>query len=76
MNTVKETANRLRVSESTIYALIRSGQLRSHRVGLGRGVIRISDAAIEEYLGTTASEPIAPATVRRTRPQLKHIRLS
>jgi excisionase family DNA binding protein len=50
MLTVKQTAGRLNVSESTVYALIKNGLLRSHRVGVGRGVIRVSESAIAEYL--------------------------
>ena len=39
--TVKETAERLGVSQRTIYDLIESGRLRAQRIGIGRGTIRI-----------------------------------
>jgi len=76
MLTVQEAAGRLKVSESTIYALIKAGRLRSHRVGLGRGVIRISESAIVDYLATTVSEPVAEVSKLSRRPRLKHISLS
>lgn len=76
MLTVQEAADRLKVSESTIYALVKAGRLRSHRVGLGRGVIRISDSAIVDYLATTVSEPASEGSNLSRRPRLKHICLS
>ena len=35
--TVAEVADELKVSKSTIYSLISRNQLRSHRIGIGRG---------------------------------------
>jgi excisionase family DNA binding protein len=60
--TVAETAERLKVSVATVYALCGSKQLAHTRVGVGRGTIRISDQAIEDYLqartvGTSVSPP-------------------
>jgi excisionase family DNA binding protein len=48
--TVKTAAERLEVSQSTIYALVGSGVLRCTRIGLKRGCIRISEEQINEYL--------------------------
>jgi excisionase family DNA binding protein len=45
--TVKAAAERLGVSASLVYALVASGQLPSYRVGVGRGTIRIDEAALE-----------------------------
>jgi excisionase family DNA binding protein len=42
--TVKEAAQRLKVSERTVYDLVRSGRLHAQRVGKGRGAIRIAPA--------------------------------
>lgn len=76
MHDVKETATRLNVSTTTVYALIKSGKLGCHRVGVGRGVIRITDADIEAYLNNcrheTGERLEIPAPRRR---RLKHIRL-
>lgn len=42
MLTVKEVAERLRVSRTCVYQLIERGMLVCHRIGLGRGAIRIA----------------------------------
>lgn len=47
---VKEVAAALRVDASTIYLAIRQGDLPAYRVGAGRGTIRISRAAFDQYL--------------------------
>jgi excisionase family DNA binding protein len=55
----KEVAAALRVDVSTVYLAIRQGELPAYRVGTGRGTIRISRAAFEQYLvdrGIPASE--------------------
>jgi excisionase family DNA binding protein len=70
---VREAAQRLDVSEATVYALVASGRLRCHRVGLGRGAIRISEDHLAEYL--KGAEPvIAPAPPPARTVRLKHIR--
>ncbi|MGA5869282.1 helix-turn-helix domain-containing protein [Streptomyces cinereoruber] len=55
----KDVAHALEVSVQTVYALVRLGDLAAYRVGAGRGTIRISRAAFEQYLakrGIPASE--------------------
>lgn len=42
-----EVAARLKVNRATVYALVRSGQLRHRRVGLQ---IRVPLSALEEFL--------------------------
>jgi excisionase family DNA binding protein len=72
--TVKQAAERLEVSEATVYALIARGKLRCRRIGLGRGVIRISEEHLATYL--LAAEPVAssaPAPSHRVKP--RHLRL-
>jgi excisionase family DNA binding protein len=49
MFTVREAANQLGVSPSTVYNLCQRRRLRHERHGLGRGVIRIPIDAIDEY---------------------------
>lgn len=74
--TMKEAAARLGVSTKLVYALCGKGKIPHERHGLGRGTIRITMVALEEYrknctVGVPARE--AP-TVRRTRPlRLKHL---
>lgn len=70
---VREVAERLEVSPSTVYQIIAAGKLRCSRVGIGRGVIRISEEQLAEYL--RAAEPV-PARPPAPRARLKHLRLS
>jgi excisionase family DNA binding protein len=79
--TVAEAADTFHVSVGTVRALCKTRKLRHERPGLGRGVIRIPEDAIEEYrksvtIGTTAREgegqkPPPPRPVM----QLNHLRL-
>ncbi|QDV74557.1 helix-turn-helix domain-containing protein [Botrimarina mediterranea] len=76
MNTVRATAEKLGVSEKTVRGLIQAGRIEHHRVGLGRGVIRITDQAISDYLQSTRvglSE--SSASDRQPRQRLKHLKL-
>jgi excisionase family DNA binding protein len=74
MYTVREIAERLNVSESNVYALVRSGRLGCYRIGNGRGAIRISEQTLQRYLnGCCQQEGVKPKTTPR--PRLKHIRL-
>jgi excisionase family DNA binding protein len=47
MLSVVEVAGRLRVSDESIYRLVRSGALRSVRVG---GTWRVPQSALDEYV--------------------------
>jgi excisionase family DNA binding protein len=47
--TVRQVAERLGVSPSCVYTLCAAGRIRHERHGLGRGVIRIPEDALEEY---------------------------
>ena len=70
--TVKQAAERLEVSPSTVYALVGAGRLKCHRVGLGRGAIRISEGHVVAYLeaGEPAPKP-TPQPARRV--TLRHL---
>lgn len=69
--TVKQAAKRLNVSQSLVYALVAAGRLRSYRVGLGRGTIRID----EESLVEVKKEPAANVE-DQTAAGLKHLAMS
>jgi excisionase family DNA binding protein len=57
--TVREVADVLRVSQSTVYELVRRRRLRAVRCGIGRqGGVRITQSVLREYLGL----PIPPRT--------------
>ena len=47
MLTLKQVADRLNVSESTVRKLVKSGQLKAVRVGVQ---IRITEESLEEYI--------------------------
>ena len=50
MLSVKEAAERLNISEATIYALCQQRRLPHVRIGVGRGAIRIEDQALVEFV--------------------------
>ena len=79
MLTVKQVANELAVSTACVYQLIRSGKLASHRIGIGRGTIRIAKSDLAEFIDANRKEkrPDQPAAQSRpqTRSAFKHLRL-
>jgi excisionase family DNA binding protein len=71
---VRQVASRLEVSIATIYSLIASGRLRHYRIGNGRGVVRVSEEQLADYL--KSSEPtVMPTSVYPPRIRLKHLNL-
>ena len=62
------------MSTATVYSLVASGKLRCVRIGNRRGVIRILDQHIEEFL--RGAEPVVerPASAAR-QVKLKHLNL-
>jgi excisionase family DNA binding protein len=71
---VKDVAKRLSCSLSTVYQVIESGALPSHRVGVRQG-IRVSEDDLNEYLSqrrsVTRPQPIAET--KRSGVQFKHL---
>lgn len=53
--TIKQVAERLQVSLGTVYHLCAQGRMPHHRVGLGRGTIRISEEQFQRYVAETES---------------------
>ena len=72
--TVCEAATLLNVSSSLIYHLIDSRKLSCHRIGAGRGTIRIRKEDLDEYLSACRSDRI-DETPQASVPRLKHIKL-
>ena len=73
---VKDAAQRLGVSPALVYALCSQGRIRHERHGLGRGVIRVSEDALEEYRRSReigVAETVPPPD--RSRVKLKHLRV-
>lgn len=55
MLTVKEVAQRLRVSSGTIYAAIAEGRLIAHRFGRG-AAIRIAESNLDQFVESCADD--------------------
>ena len=75
--TVREVARRLNVNRSTVYELVSNGRLSCHRVGLGRGTIRVSADDLDRYLESCRSQS-SQANHDSTisiRPRLKHLKI-
>lgn len=77
MLTVRQAASRLNVSEKTVRNLVSCGKLAHHRIGAGRGVIRISEQALNQHLADSEVRESSPPTSpkRRERRTLRHISL-
>jgi excisionase family DNA binding protein len=73
--TVKEVAEKLRLSITSVYGLIRRGMLAAIRIGGRKGAIRVFQDEVQRYLDESISCPAMPEPVIPSRP-LKHIRLS
>lgn len=75
---VSEAAGRLGISAQLVYALCARGKIVHERFGLGRGTIRISEEALEQYrresrVESSASTPVpfkhlSPPSSRRYGP--------
>ena len=76
MFTVKTAATELGISTSLVYSLCATGKIRHERHGMGRGVIRISKEALDEYRQkcTKAEPSVAPAK-KVTRRKFEHLKL-
>ena len=77
MLTVDQAAERLNVSVKTVRNLLASGKLAHYRIGAGRGVIRISEEALDRHLAECeVRENDSPSPPRRReRRKLRHINL-
>jgi len=48
--TVRQAAAAMNVDDRTVYSLCSNGELAHHRIGVGRGTIRISQVDLQRYL--------------------------
>jgi excisionase family DNA binding protein len=70
-----DVAERLNVSLSTVYGLIESGKLACHRIGRGRGAVRVSEEDLGAYL-ESCRNPVDDQPKRiPARVKLKHVHL-
>jgi excisionase family DNA binding protein len=61
---VEEVARRLRVSPSTIYNVVETGEMPCYRIGKGRGAIRIAEAHIQQFLRNAEHGPVGGGHIR------------
>ena len=71
--TIQEAADVLRISSSLLYELINSGKIIAHRIGNGRGTLRIQEVDLEKYVDECREQPMQPT--RRSHHRLKHLKL-
>jgi excisionase family DNA binding protein len=72
--TVREVAQRLKVSQASVYAVIAEGKLPGYRIGAGRGTIRVSVADLQSYLAECRTGEVKQVQ-KISRPRLKHLKL-
>lgn len=75
MLTVGEVAEQLRVSSSSIYGLIETGKLACHRIGVGRGTIRIDERDLDTFLNACRTSPRSLPRRKQPQPTLKHLKI-
>jgi excisionase family DNA binding protein len=77
--TVKEVASELSVSATCVYQLIASGKLTCHRIGVGRGAIRIAAQDLAGFVESCRRGEKQTESVHRqaagARPRFKHLGL-
>lgn len=79
MYTVKNVAHHLGVSETCVYQLVARGKLACHRIGVGRGAIRIAAEDLTAFMEACrrGEKPVqsdsAPST--SSRKPFKHLGL-
>lgn len=79
MFTVLQVAERLNVSQATVYALISEKKLSCHRFGVRRGTLRVSAEQLLAFLESTKQEQAKVRRVTKPPPapvKLTHLSLS
>ncbi len=54
---IEQVADQLKISESTIRGLVRSGKLRAYRIGGKRGRLRFKEEDLSAYIESTLVRP-------------------
>ncbi|MCY2967400.1 MAG: helix-turn-helix domain-containing protein [Planctomycetota bacterium] len=71
----RQLAERLNVSLSTVYGLIETGKIACHRIGRGRGAVRVSEEDLADYLASCRNAEKNQTKPPRPRVKLKHLKL-
>lgn len=74
MLTVKEVAERLRVSRTCVYQLVERGKLACHRIGLGRGAIRVTSQDLTTFIESCRDAREAVTNSPQPPVRLKHLK--
>ena len=79
--TVRDVAELLQLSESSVYTMASAGVLPHLRVGNGRGTIRFRQEDIGQFLdscqaGNVSQQPKQPPPTRPVHQPLKHLKLA
>lgn len=72
-----DVASRLNVSRSLVYELIERRKLPCHRIGVGRGAIRVAEDDVVEFLRATRTESGESTNDNQPMPRrqrLRHLR--
>jgi excisionase family DNA binding protein len=75
--TIKDVAERLKASPSTVYELVSDGKLPCYRIGRNGGAIRISEEDLNNYLTTarrSGEQGMSSAPAFSAPVKLKHLR--
>lgn len=70
---VSEVALRLQVSRTCVYQLVEKKKLVSHRIGLGRGAIRILEEDLASFVSASRVDSKERASVPLQSVPLKHL---
>ena len=54
---IEQVADQLKISESTIRGLVRTGKLRAYRIGGKRGRLRFKEEDLSAYIESTLVRP-------------------
>ncbi len=74
--TIAEVAARLRLGRTTAYQLVQQGHLAAHRVGKGRGTIRVTEEDLNAYLASCREQNESSGRAPKPQPRrLRHLRL-
>jgi excisionase family DNA binding protein len=75
MLNVREVAEKLRVSATCVYQLIERGKLTCHRIGVGRGAIRVCESDLTAYIDSCRKPGNETKNqVSRPRGKLRHLK--
>jgi excisionase family DNA binding protein len=76
--TVAQVAEELQISTTLVYALVAAGEIEHERHGMGRGTIRITEAALQKYRERKTTKAKGESVLLSPKPppvKLRHLQL-